>query len=435
MRRALEELVVDGIRTTAPLHKRIMDDPEFQAGDYTIHWLERFVARSAAAEVRQGRAGSLPLFALGWRHEPPRRRHHTRVAAARLSRRAVPDGGKPRHRPHLLARSGLARHPAAGCLPPAAAAVPYPAHHAHARHGRSRLRRRDRRLREPAPGREDTWINPEIEALFTALHRLGHHSLEVWLGEELVGGLYGVRIGAAFFGESMFSRVTDASQDRAGASLAQAATRAVPLAGYAVPHRPSRPLRRGRDPACGSSPPPGGGDRGPGQSGCLDPDPTALAARDRRLAPQRGCRRRGRGLTASAAPAQGALHWRRGGGRPPVEGRPAAGSGAAAGELAGIVSTAPAPLRCLFRRRRSGALQPLRALADRSACCRHRSAAGEDAHVVHRVFQHVHRRRGGEHPAAEGGRCVGAGALRRAPRSRRRRPAPRRAGGRGRRAR
>lgn len=66
---------------------------------------------------------------------------------------------------------------------------------------------------EPAPGREDTWINPEIEALFTALHRLGHaHSLEVWLGEELVGGLYGVRIGAAFFGESMFSRATDASK-------------------------------------------------------------------------------------------------------------------------------------------------------------------------------------------------------------------------------
>ncbi|MCS6933190.1 MAG: acetyl-CoA carboxylase biotin carboxylase subunit [Acetobacteraceae bacterium] len=50
MRRALEELVVDGIRTTAPLHKRIMDDPGFQAGDYTIHWLERFVARSGGAD-------------------------------------------------------------------------------------------------------------------------------------------------------------------------------------------------------------------------------------------------------------------------------------------------------------------------------------------------------------------------------------------------
>jgi acetyl-CoA carboxylase biotin carboxylase subunit len=46
MRRALEEMVVDGIETTLPLHRRIMADPEFQAGDYTIHWLERFVGRT-----------------------------------------------------------------------------------------------------------------------------------------------------------------------------------------------------------------------------------------------------------------------------------------------------------------------------------------------------------------------------------------------------
>ncbi|MCW8087890.1 acetyl-CoA carboxylase biotin carboxylase subunit [Sabulicella glaciei] len=45
-RRALDEMVVDGIRTTLPLHRRIMDDPEFQSGDYTIHWLERFVSRA-----------------------------------------------------------------------------------------------------------------------------------------------------------------------------------------------------------------------------------------------------------------------------------------------------------------------------------------------------------------------------------------------------
>ncbi|MBO1079377.1 leucyl/phenylalanyl-tRNA--protein transferase [Roseomonas sp. 573] len=65
----------------------------------------------------------------------------------------------------------------------------------------------------PAPGREDSWINPEIEALFTMLHRQGHgHSIEVWQGEELVGGLYGVAQGGAFFGESMFSRARDASK-------------------------------------------------------------------------------------------------------------------------------------------------------------------------------------------------------------------------------
>lgn len=65
----------------------------------------------------------------------------------------------------------------------------------------------------PAAGREDTWINPEIERLFLALHRMEHaHSLEVWEGGALVGGLYGVALGGAFFGESMFSRARDASK-------------------------------------------------------------------------------------------------------------------------------------------------------------------------------------------------------------------------------
>ena len=64
-----------------------------------------------------------------------------------------------------------------------------------------------------APGRDDTWINPEIERLFTALHRQGHaHSVECRMDGELVGGLYGVAVGGAFFGESMFSRVRDASK-------------------------------------------------------------------------------------------------------------------------------------------------------------------------------------------------------------------------------
>ena len=66
---------------------------------------------------------------------------------------------------------------------------------------------------EPAPGRADTWINAEIEDLFLELHRRGvAHSVETWLDGRLVGGLYGVALGGAFFGESMFSRVTDASK-------------------------------------------------------------------------------------------------------------------------------------------------------------------------------------------------------------------------------
>ncbi len=66
---------------------------------------------------------------------------------------------------------------------------------------------------EASDGREDTWINRDIEQLFTALHRAGYaHSVETYQNGELVGGLYGVALGAAFFGESMFSRVRDASK-------------------------------------------------------------------------------------------------------------------------------------------------------------------------------------------------------------------------------
>ncbi len=61
--------------------------------------------------------------------------------------------------------------------------------------------------------RAETWINPEISHSYQALHRLGHaHSVEVWQGSTLAGGVYGVVLGAAFFGESMFSRRTDASK-------------------------------------------------------------------------------------------------------------------------------------------------------------------------------------------------------------------------------
>lgn len=61
--------------------------------------------------------------------------------------------------------------------------------------------------------REDSWISPEIVDTYCALHELGHaHSVEVWQDERLVGGLYGVSIGGAFFGESMFSHVSNASK-------------------------------------------------------------------------------------------------------------------------------------------------------------------------------------------------------------------------------
>ncbi len=66
---------------------------------------------------------------------------------------------------------------------------------------------------EPTGDRKESWINAEILSLYTSLHHMGHaHSVESWQDGVLVGGLYGVKLGAAFFGESMFSRARDASK-------------------------------------------------------------------------------------------------------------------------------------------------------------------------------------------------------------------------------
>lgn len=67
--------------------------------------------------------------------------------------------------------------------------------------------------RTPRPGQHDTWITPEMKRAYVELHRRGlAHSVEAWQGKRLAGGLYGVSLGAAFFGESMFTRVPDASK-------------------------------------------------------------------------------------------------------------------------------------------------------------------------------------------------------------------------------
>ena len=66
---------------------------------------------------------------------------------------------------------------------------------------------------DPREGENGTWITEEMIAAYCELHRLGYaHSIEVWMQNQLVGGLYGVSIGRMFFGESMFSRRTDASK-------------------------------------------------------------------------------------------------------------------------------------------------------------------------------------------------------------------------------
>jgi leucyl/phenylalanyl-tRNA---protein transferase len=91
---------------------------------------------------------------------------------------------------------------------------------------RKRLRRRDYEVRadasfgavmracaEPRPRQEGTWITAEMIRAYEALHRAGYaHSVETWIAGELAGGLYGVALGRAFFGESMFARAGDASK-------------------------------------------------------------------------------------------------------------------------------------------------------------------------------------------------------------------------------
>ena len=102
----------------------------------------------------------------------------------------------------------------------------------------------------PQPGRDDTWINKRIRDLYVGLHELGHaHSVEVWQNDELVGGLYGVSLGRAFFGESMFHRSPRRLQGGAGASGGAADRGRLCLARHPICDRASAQLRRGRDPA------------------------------------------------------------------------------------------------------------------------------------------------------------------------------------------
>jgi leucyl/phenylalanyl-tRNA--protein transferase len=62
-------------------------------------------------------------------------------------------------------------------------------------------------------GQDSTWITPEVLIAYNRLHSLGYaHSAEAWLGDKLVGGLYGIRLGKVFFGESMFSKESNASK-------------------------------------------------------------------------------------------------------------------------------------------------------------------------------------------------------------------------------
>jgi leucyl/phenylalanyl-tRNA---protein transferase len=82
----------------------------------------------------------------------------------------------------------------------------------------------------PRPGQDGTWITPEMVLSYTELHRRGvAHSVEAWRGEALVGGLYGLSLGTAFFGESMFAREPDASKVAFVALVEQLRRWSIPL--------------------------------------------------------------------------------------------------------------------------------------------------------------------------------------------------------------
>lgn len=82
----------------------------------------------------------------------------------------------------------------------------------------------------PRDGQHGTWIVPEMRQAYQALHRAGHaHSIETWIDDQLVGGLYGVRIGRMFYGESMFAWRTDASKIALAALVALCRRDGLPL--------------------------------------------------------------------------------------------------------------------------------------------------------------------------------------------------------------
>ncbi len=94
--------------------------------------------------------------------------------------------------------------------------------------------------RSRSPG---TWITPEMRSAYCALHRRGlAHSYEIWNGETLVGGLYGVRLGAVFFGESMFSRQPDASKAALAGLVGRAASLGIELIDCQLPSAHLRSL-------------------------------------------------------------------------------------------------------------------------------------------------------------------------------------------------
>ena len=219
-----------------PLFQALLEEPDIQAGALQ-HPLAREVARPRdRARGATARCATRPC---------PR---SPRACSCRPTPPASSRWPSRRDATSLPGRPAAARHPAAR-----RAARPAPAG---AQLSRRRLR--DPRSTTTSPAcvaacaeRPETWINGQIGRLYRELHRLGHaHSVEFWQDGALAGGLYGVALGGAFFGESMFCRRRDASKFALIALVARLRRRRLPAARHPVRHRPPRePRRRSRSAA------------------------------------------------------------------------------------------------------------------------------------------------------------------------------------------
>ena len=241
LRRALEEFVIAGIDTTIPLHQRLVAEPDFINGDYDIA-----LARAVPRIARE-------------RHDPTL---HARLLLLRAYAAGhFPDGGIGRG---SASCSGSIPSAAACCRSTASTCRAGCAGRCGTAASRSRcdrdfaaviarLRRADGRSgRRPGSTTRSCGSTPRCTASGYA------HSVEAWHDGELVGGLYGVALGGAFFGESMFSRVTDASKVALAHLVARLRHRRLPAARHAVRDRASGAVRRDRDlaraPITGGSP-------------------------------------------------------------------------------------------------------------------------------------------------------------------------------------
>ena len=191
-----------------------------------------------------------------------------------LFQRLVSDGGRARRDPVVFA--GPARHHPARrlpCVPPAVPRLVRQGRFAiRGRHGFSRPSSARARRRQDEEG---SWIDDEILESYCALHERGlAHSVETWQDGALVGGLYGVALGGAFFGESMFHRATDASKVALVALVDRLRDARIRPARYAVGDGASGAVRRRGDSApslsstsrCGVE----------GRAGCRFPEPCCV---------------------------------------------------------------------------------------------------------------------------------------------------------------